>query len=78
MKKPTEKETLDRTPIVVDKELGRKALRASLVAWLRWYAPSAEDLKKAPDECLLLLDAMAWVSGAQEVAWLATEIENYR
>lgn len=52
------------------------ALRASLVAWLRWYAPSDRERENAPAECRPLLDEMSRISGAQTVARLATEIEN--
>ena len=53
-----------------------KTLRASLVAWLRWHAPSAAERRGVPDACLPLLDAMARASGVQAVARLATEIQN--
>ena len=52
------------------------ALRTSLVAWLRWHAPTAQERKGAPDNVLPLLDTMARASGVQAVASLATEIEN--
>lgn len=53
-----------------------KALRASLVAWLRWHAPSAQERKGVPDNVLPLLDTMARASGTQAAARLATEIES--
>lgn len=53
-----------------------KTLRASLVAWLRWHAPSAAERQGVPDACIPLLDTMARASGTQAVARLATEIEN--
>ena len=53
-----------------------KALRASLVAWLRWHAPSKAERRCVPDACRPLLDTMARASGTQAVARLATEIQN--
>lgn len=53
-----------------------KTLRASLVAWLRWHAPSAAERRGVPDACLPLLDAMARASGVQAVSRLATEIQS--
>ena len=51
-------------------------IRTALAAWLRWYAPSAEERKRAPDACRPLLDAMAGVEGSQSIARLADEIEH--
>lgn len=51
-------------------------LRKALVAWLRWHAPSAQELERAPAEYRPLLDAMSRASGVQAVAQLASAIEK--
>ena len=58
-------------PAAVDDEL-----ISSLVAWLRWHAPSKAERAAAPESCRLLLDNMSRASGVQRVARLADLIAS--
>ena len=56
--------------------IDQTSLRASLVAWMRWYTANKEEIKRAPDRCRLFLEATAKASGMQAVEMLASEIER--
>ena len=53
-------------------------LRAALVEWLRWHAPSRQERDRTPEKCRPLFDAMSKASGVGVIARLAKSIEDKR